>query len=283
MEKEINKPSTAAVVTFVGVAAVAIALLVSFITYVFFTHSVTVSPGSEVVLIDQPYFFGHEGVRSQTIKSGRELIWDSTKTVEVSMVPQVIKVDFDDISSKDNILLDFSTSIQFQVTDAAVITAKYGDNWFNNNILQPYSMIVRQNVKAQEMGHLMSDPNTATVVDQTVTDQVRAVVAAAKIPVRILDVTLGRAKPNENVLKQMNETAAEQQRFKTLVASTIAEQQRQKSEEARAKADNAYRNAMQMNPEQFVRLQEAKLYSDACKGSEHCIITSGQGPVVFTK
>jgi regulator of protease activity HflC (stomatin/prohibitin superfamily) len=283
MEKEIKKPGTAAVLTFVGVAAVAIALLVSFITYVFFTHSVTVSPGSEVVLIDQPYFFGHEGVRSQTIKSGRELIWDSTKTVEVSMVPQVIKVDFDDISSKDNILLDFSTSIQFQVTDAAVITAKYGDNWFNNNILQPYSMIVRQNVKAQEMGHLMSDPNTATVVDQTVTDQVRAVVAAAKIPVRILDVTLGRAKPNENVLKQMNETAAEQQRFKTLVASTIAEQQRQKSEEARAKADNAYRNAMQMNPEQFVRLQEAKLYSDACKGSEHCIITSGQGPVVFTK
>jgi regulator of protease activity HflC (stomatin/prohibitin superfamily) len=278
-----NNKKGISVAALAGLLLGAICILVALITYMGFTHSVTVKPGSEVVFIDQPYFFGHEGVRPVTLKSGRELVWDTTKEVEVSMVPQVIQVNFDDISSKDNILLDFATSVQFQVTDAAAMTSKYGDNWFNNNVLQPYSMIVRQNVKLQEMGHLMSDPETATTVDQTVTDQVRAVVKAANLPVRILDVTLGRAKPNDNVLLQMNQTAAEQQRFKTLVAATAAEGQRQKSEEARALADNAYRNAMQMNPEQFVRLQEAKLYSDACQHSEHCVITSGQGPTVFTK
>lgn len=261
----------------------AIVAVIALATYVFGTHSVTVTPGSELVLIDQPYFFGHEGVRPQTLKSGRELVWDSTKSLEVAVTPQVISVNFDDISSKDNILLDFSTSVQFQVTDPALLLAKFGDGWFDNNIRQPYSMIVRQNVKSQEMGHLMSDAATATAVDQTVTDQVREVVKASGLPVRILDVTLGRAKPNDNVLQQMNQTAAEQQRQKTLVAATTAEQQRAKSEEARALADNAYRNAMQMNPEQFVRLQEAKLYSDACQHSEHCVITSGQGPTVFAK
>jgi len=280
---ETKKVSGSAALGLFGLGLIIVAVLAAFITYVFFTHSVTVTPGNEVVLIDQPYFFGHEGVRKETLKSGRELIWDSTKTEEVAVVPQSITVNFDDISSKDNILLDFSTTIQYQITDAAAMLTNFGSGWFDNNVRNQYSMIVRQAVKAQEMGKLMSDPATATTVDNSVTEQTRAAVAAAKLPIRILDVTLGRAKPNDNVLVQMNQTAAEQQRQKTLVAATLAEEQRAKSEEARAKADNAYRNAMQMNPEQFVRLQEAKLYSDACQHSEHCVVTSGQSPTVFTK
>ena len=280
---EAKKVSGSAALGLFGLGLIIVAVLAAFITYVFFTHSVTVTPGNEVVLIDQPYFFGHEGVRKETLKSGRELIWDSTKTEEVAVVPQSITVNFDDISSKDNILLDFSTTIQYQITDAAAMLTNFGSGWFDNNVRNQYSMIVRQAVKAQEMGKLMSDPATATTVDNSVTEQTRAAVAAAKLPIRILDVTLGRAKPNDNVLVQMNQTAAEQQRQKTLVAATLAEEQRAKSEEARAKADNAYRNAMQMNPEQFVRLQEAKLYSDACQHSEHCVVTSGQSPTVFTK
>lgn len=278
-----NNKKGISVAALAGLLLGAICILVALVTYMGFTHSVTVTPGNEVVLIDQPYFFGHEGVRPLTLKSGRELVWDTTKTEEVAVVPQSITVNFDDISSKDNILLDFSTTVQYQIIDPAALLTNYGSGWFDNNVRNQYSMIVRQAVKAQEMGKLMSDPATATSVDQTVTDQVRVAISAAKLPIRILDVTLGRAKPNDNVLQQMNQTAAEQQRQKTLVAATIAEQQRQKSEEARAIADNAYRNAMQMNPEQFVRLQEAKLYSDACQHSEHCVITSGQGPTVFTK
>jgi regulator of protease activity HflC (stomatin/prohibitin superfamily) len=274
-----NKPIIAFALMVLTIAIAAVAL----ITYVFFTKSVTVSPGNEVVFIDQPYFFGHQGIRKETLKSGRKLIWNSTQTEEVTVVPQSITVNFDDISSKDNILLDFSTTVQFQVTDPAAMLANFGKGWFDNNVRNQYSMIVRQAVKSQEMGKLMSDPQTATTVDQQVTDAVRTAVQDAKLPVRILDVTLGRAKPNDNVLVQMNQTAAEQQRQKTLVAATAAEDQRAKSEQARATADNAYRNAMQMNPEQFVRLQEAKLFSDACQHSEHCVVTSGQGPTVFAK
>lgn len=258
-----------------------LAIIIYFVTWLFFMKSVTVEPGNEVVFIDQPYFFGHQGIRSETLKQGRQLIWRTTQTAEVPVVPQSLAVNFDDISSKDNILLDFSTTIQYQITDPATLLGSFGAGWFDNNVRNQYSMMVRQAVKAQEMGNLMSKPETATLVDQTVTDQLRAAITAAKLPVRILDVTLGRAKPNDNVLTQMNQTAAEQQRQKTLAAATIAEEQRALSEEARAKADNAYRNAMQMNPEQFVRLQEAKLYSDACKGAEHCIISPSGGGVVL--
>lgn len=268
---------------FVGLIALAVLIIFSLFTYVFFTYSVTVTPGNEVVLIDQPYFFGHQGIRNDTLKDGRELLWNTTKSQEVAVVPQSIEVTFDDISSKDNILLDFSTTIQYRITNPAVLLDKYGADWFKNNVLNQYSTIVRQAVKSQEMGKIMSDPTTSTAVDQDVTEKFRQLVTDTKLPIEVLNITLGRAKPNDNVLQQMNQTAAEQQRFKTLVAATAAEGQRQKSEEARAIADNAYRNAMQMNPEQFVQLQVAKLYSDACKGSEHCIITSGQGPVVFTK
>jgi regulator of protease activity HflC (stomatin/prohibitin superfamily) len=267
----------------VGLIALAVVIIFSLFTYMFFTYSVTVTPGNEVVLIDQPYFFGHQGVRPDTLKDGRELLWNTTKSQEVAVVPQSIEVTFDDISSKDNILLDFSTTIQYRITNPAVLLDKYGADWFKNNVLNQYSTIVRQAVKSQEMGKIMSDPVTSTAVDQDVTEKFRQLVTDTKLPIEVLNITLGRAKPNDNVLQQMNQTAAEQQRFKTLVAATAAEGQRQKSEEARAIADNAYRNAMQMNPEQFVQLQVAKLYSEACHGSEHCIITSGQGPVVFTK
>ena len=258
------------------------ALVLWGVTWLLFMKSVTVTPGNEVVFIDQPYFVGHQGVRKETLKEGREFVWVTTKTAEVPVVPQSIEVTFDDISSRDNILLDFSTTIQYQITSPAELIEKFGADWFKNNVLSQYSTIVRQAVKTQEMGDLMSNPQTATTVDQSVTEQFVKLVSETKLPIRVLNITLGRAKPNENVLKQMNETAAEQQRNKTLVASTVAEQQREKSETARAKADNAYRDAMQMSPNQFVQLQIAKLYSDACKGAAHCFISpSGQGSVVL--
>lgn len=86
-----------------------------------------------------------------------------------------------------------------------------------------------------------------------------------------MNISLGRAKPNNDVLEQMNKTAAEQQRERTMIAATAAEKQREQEQKAKAAADNAYRNAMAMSPEQFIQLEYIRRMSEACSKST-CVI-----------
>lgn len=143
--------------------------------------------------------------------------------------------------------------------------------------------IVREAVKKETMSHMMSDVDTATRVDNEVTKQLQELVAASRLPIKIIGVTLGRAKPNENVLLQMNETAAQQQRNRTLIAATDAENQRAAEQTAKARADNAYRNALGMDTDQFIKLEAIKRYSEACAKATHCIVTPGMGTNVIVQ
>jgi regulator of protease activity HflC (stomatin/prohibitin superfamily) len=200
----------------------------------------------------------------------------------VVITPQTVHVTFDDFSSKDNILLDFDTALQYRITDSVKLIEKYGAaNWFKNNVQSQYASIVREAVKGQTMSDMMSNPTTASTVDKEVTNAIRTLVKERGLPVEILDVTLGRARPNEDVLKQMNETAAQQQRQKTLVAATVAEEQRAKEQEARAEADNAYRTKLGMTIEQYSAVTIATINADACKAAKACyIVPSGTSVLV---
>ena len=259
----------------------AIMLLGVGITWLFFMHTETVEPGHHLVINDKPYFFGHEGVRPQPLTEGRILLFRTSSTESVRMTPQSTPIKVDDFSSKDNILLDFETTVQWKVTDAVSLVKNFGaTDWLNNNLRNQYLSLVRDSVKKYAMSDMMSDIATAQEIDNEVTDGIRKLVAEEKLPVIIMNVSLGRAKPNESVLQQMNDTAAQQQRQKTLVAATQAEKQREQEQIAKARADNAYRNAMNLSPEQFIQLEAIKRYSEACSKST-CVI--GQVPITLAK
>lgn len=257
-------------------------LVVSLLVGLTGCNVVSVDPGTESVLVDKPYVFGHGGVRPEPVKEGRIITWASTADINLVITPQTVHVTFDDFSSKDNILLDFDTALQYRITDSVKLIEKYGaTNWFKNNVQSQYASIVREAVKGQTMSDMMSNPTTASTVDKEVTNAIRALVKERGLPVEILDVTLGRARPNEDVLKQMNETAAQQQRQKTLVAATVAEEQRAKEQEARAEADNAYRNKLGMTIEQYSAVTIATINADACKAAKACyIVPSGTSVLV---
>jgi regulator of protease activity HflC (stomatin/prohibitin superfamily) len=262
-------------------ASALVLLLAMFITWALFMHTETVEAGEEGVITDKPYFFGRDGVREQPLKDGRVLLFKTSSMSKVRMTPQAVDVNFDDLSSADNILLDFSSSIQYQFTDSVSLIKNFGaQNWFTANIERQYMAIVRDVVKRYTMTQMMSDSTTAAEVDADITKKLQALVVEAKMPLRIMNVSLGRAQPNANVLAQMNETAAQQQRKKTLVEAEAAEIQRKKEQMAKADADNAYRNSIGLSPEQFVRLEAIRRYSDACAKSERCIVTSGQADVL---
>jgi hypothetical protein len=62
----------------------------------------------------------------------------------------------------------------------------------------------------------------------------------------------------------------------------LAEDQRMAAEQSRANADNAYREAMHLSPEQFIQLETIKMQSIVCGplGKATCtFIQNGAAPV----
>lgn len=271
--------------TIVGVliSVFVLAIVSLFVTWALFMKTETVEPGYHMVINDKPYFFGQSGVRPEPVIEGRKFLFRTSSVQKVRMTPQSTPIVVDDFSSKDNILLDFETTIQWKVLDSVRLVREFGaDDWMNNNILNQYLDLVRNAVKKHEMSDMMSNPMTAQSVDDEVTQGIRKLVTDQKLPVEIMNVSLGRAKPNAEVLQQMNNTAAQQQREKTMVAATAAEKARENEQIAKARADNAYRNALGLNPEQFIQLEAIKRFAEACIEST-CVIGAPGVPVNLKK
>ncbi len=63
----------------------------------------------------------------------------------------------------------------------------------------------------------------------------------------------------------------------------LAEDARKAAEQSRAEADNAYRNALGISPEQFIQLKAIEMERDACLRN-HCTMILGKAePVVSVK
>ena len=120
-------------------------------------------------------------------------------------------------------------------------------------------------VVALALDHLRLEAEAKQI---TLTDKV----AELKMPVRILEISLGKAKPNPKILEQMNETAAQQQRLLTLEQARLAEVKRKEEQTAKAEADNAYRNTIGLSAEEYVRLQLADKLVAACREAKECVL-----------
>lgn len=249
----------------------------AFATWLFFMTTETVDPGEEIVLVDRPYFFDSfgEGVRAEPITEGRVLIFVTTSAYKVSVVPTTITVQLDDFATSDGFLLDFQSSIQFRINDSVSLIKNFGPDWFKNNIQAQYIGIVRNVIKENTMRNIMTDNKTADRLDNQITDAIRGHVEKFKLPIEVINITLGRAKPNDIVINQMNQTAAQSERANTLTKEKEAEEKRKETEQAKAQADDAYRKGMGLNPEQYNALQIARLFAEACEKSATCIVTPG--------
>jgi regulator of protease activity HflC (stomatin/prohibitin superfamily) len=246
-------------------------------------HTEVVEPGHQLVVNDKPYFFGHNGVRDEPITEGRKLLWISSSAQAVKMTPQSITVKVDDFGTMDGTLVDFETTFQFRVKDSVALVKNFGEGWFENNIRQQYLAIIREALKKRSLPDLMSNAVEGAKVDSEVTTAIQDLVKNFNIPIEVMNITLGRAMPNQSVRDQIDRTATERETQKTLIEARKAQVERKAEQEARADADNAYRNKLGLSPEQFIQLESIRSYSAACAKSPNCIVTSGQANVLITK
>jgi regulator of protease activity HflC (stomatin/prohibitin superfamily) len=239
-------------------------------------NSVAPNAGQEAVLIQKPWFFGHGGVDPTPVKAGRSWVAVTTQAVYVEMVPQQHGIHFDDLMSSDGVPLDFDAVIRLQVTDAVSLIANFGRQWFENNVQAEFANRVRQAVRKHGMNETAIQTNAVDAIDAEVSKAMVDYIAQAKLPISLIDVTVGRANPPDSIKNQRIETAAQEQRANTERQRKLAEDQRKEAEQARAASDNAYRNALGMSSEQFIQLEAIHAQRDVCvKGT--CTMIMGSG------
>jgi len=251
---------------FVLLAGVAVIVLMSA------CRTVQPDAGHEAVLVRKPLIFGSGGVDDTPVKTGLKYVAFTTSGIDVNMQPRRIDVEFNDLMTSDGVPIDFHAVLTLQVNDSVKLVRDFGADvvgagvpgFWIRNLEQPFRTAVRDAVKKHGMNEMAIQATASADVDSLVTDHLLQIVKETGVPVKILDVSLGRANPPDAILHQRVETAAQEQRINTEKQKKLAEDQRKLAEESRAAADQAYNQKMGLNTEQYVALQAIQMQRDVC-------------------
>lgn len=247
--------------------------------------SIAPDAGQEGVIVRKPYFFGSGGVDPTPVKTGLKWVAPSTSGIYVDMRPKQQEFSFDDLFTADGVPLDFHATVQYRILDSVKLVRDFGADdgphgmgFFVRTLAQPFRTLVRDAVKKHGLNEMAINVTAAESVDNEVTTRFSEVVAKAGVPIEVMGITLGRASPPDAIKHQRVATAEQEQRQKTEQQAKLAEDQRRFHEESRAAADNAYREAMRLSPEQYLQLQQINMLRDVCGGGK-CTFLMGTGAV----
>ena len=241
--------------------------------------------GHEAVWVEKPILFGHGGVNPTTVKTGREYGAVSSDAIDVDMLPQRVDMEFDDMMTKSGVPVNFHVVIAFHVIDSVKLVSQFGADrgdkggwgFWLRNLDQPIRTAVRDAVKKREMQEMAISQTAADAVGTEVKIAAEQIVKQVGVPIAITDLNVGRVNPPDAIKNQRIATAEQEQRAITEQQRKLAEDQRKTAEKSRADADNAYREAMQLSPDQFLRLETIKMQHEVCgpNGKANCTFLMG--------
>lgn len=236
--------------------------------------------GQEAVLIARPILFGTGGVYPNPVKTGRTITAWTTKVVYVDMKPVQYPIHFEDFMSKDGVPLDFDAVIRLKVEDSVKLIQTFGPEWYETNVEAEFANRVRQAVRKHGMNETAIDTTAIDDIDHEVSTAMEEYLKDAGLPIHLIQVTVGKANPPDAIKSQRIETAQQQQRQKTEMERKLSEDQRKAAEESRAAADNAYREALDLSPDQFIALAQVNMMEKVCAPDKATpctfIISSGE-------
>ena len=238
--------------------------LVAICTLFNLTSCKFISPSydSEVAFKMRPIFFGDTKVSETSSNNFTFYVW-TTEAVEFNILPQKKVFKFDDLLSNDNTPLDVSVYMVYQIQKGKTpsLLSNYGENWFETFIEPFFRNKVRELVSSYSPFDLMSNREVLTQFDQTIQKSMAEYITKlsskqGEFPVTISQVVTDRVMPNSEQLEEMNKTVAAIQAKQTQEKRAEMELARAKAENARAVADKAYMEAMNLSPEQFIKLRQ---------------------------
>jgi hypothetical protein len=246
--------------------------------------------GHEAVWVEKPLIFGHGGVDQTPVKPGREYGAITSEAVDVNMLPQRVDMEFDDMMTKSGVPVNFHVVATFTIVDSVKLVSHFGADqdknggwgFWDRNIDQPLRTAVRDSVKKRDMQEMAISQTAADDVGKEISTAAIQIVQQTGVPILFSAINVGRVNPPDAIKNQRIETAAQEQRAITEQQTKLAEDQRKAAEQSRAAADNAYREAMQLSPDQFLQLERIKMQRDVCAHGSTCtfFIGGGASPVI---
>lgn len=238
-------------------------LLLSIVTAMTLTSCslTTVDGDEEGVYVMKPVLFGKGGVRQTPLTQGSQWKVFSTDYYVYKVSPQQYNELFDDAITNNNTPVDLQAYLTLQIEPgkSPVIHQKFGENWFEMNIQAKFREFVRNQISKYDMFTLTSNREIYDDINNEVRDEVEKLIAERQIPVRVVDVITGRAKPNQMGLEEMDRTAAQIQAKETQLKKKEAEDARFDAEVARANADKAYRTNLGLTSQEFIQLRQLEI------------------------
>lgn len=225
----------------------------------------TVDGDEEGVFIKKPIMFGPKGVQERALTEGSEWKVFSTDFVTYKKIPVKYTEVFDDVFCDDNTPLDLSAHITLKIIDgkSPILHKNYGPEWYENNVKENFREIVRNFISTYNMYTLVSDREVYDQVKVDITEKMNDYFTKldniAEFPIRIVNVVVDKAKPNDMVLEELNKTAAMAQQKITQQRQQEMEDERGITETKRAIADKAYMQAMNLSPDAFIKLRYAEI------------------------
>jgi regulator of protease activity HflC (stomatin/prohibitin superfamily) len=237
--------------------------------------------GHEVVLIEKPWFFGHGGVNPEPVKTGRTFAALTTDGVDVYMQPQKFEAEMSDTMTSDGVPVTFHAIVVLQVVDSVSLIKTFGHDWYENNLEEQFRTMVRQAVRKHGMNETAISTTALDAIDSEIKESIISFIKEKGLPVKLVTMTVGKANPPDAIKNQRIETAAQEQRVQTEKQIKLAEDQRKMAEESRAIADNAYRQAIGLSPEQYVQLKRIEMEKEVCKDGNCTFIVNGSATPTF--
>ncbi len=265
----------------------AVPFLAALVTFYATLHRINTEPQEVTVLMDKPWFFGHGGVRPEVQLPGTGWYFGTTYGIDVPSYAFKIDEPFDDLPTQMQSFIDFNSFLKIRIVDPVTMVKSFGYtgnndtwlNWYKYYLKEQYRTIVRNESKKHKMEDILVNPATTDEMETSIRKQMNELIASIKIPVILEDLSLGRAMPNKAVQEQIDATAANQQLIKVMDARTLAENARENSEIASAKADKAYQLQLGLSTADVMKLKVANIYADACAKSQ-CTLILGNTPVL---
>lgn len=224
-----------------------------------------VDGGEEGVFIKQPLFFGDGGVQEQALTQGSEWKVFSTNFVIYSTVNTRYSVSFDDIATDETTPLDITAHIFLKIKEgkSPILHKNYGPNWYENNIKDVFSKHIRNFVSMHDMRTLISERDCYETIEKELrddmTDHITELSKTKELPIEVVNIVIDKAKPNKDVLDELNNTAIYMQQKQTELMKQAMQVERKKTEHLRALADKEYQRTMGFTPQQFISLRALEL------------------------
>lgn len=238
----------------------------------------------EAVLIKKPWFAGHGGVVKEPVASGLTWVALTTSAIKFKITPVTHTEEFSNMMTKDNTPIDFAAYLKLQVRkgESPYLYEKFGQAWYENSIAPTFRALVRDKASSYKMFDLASNREVLKEVELYLFNEIKNYCDKLKLPVEVLQVTIGAVTPPQAVLNETRNTAAQNQSILTQTARANAETARKQAEINKAIADKAYQNEMKMSTAEYLQLRSLEIEKEKIeivRDNKNATIIMGQGIV----